>query len=85
MAVTDDRQVLQSAGRALGLQLIDLQLDQLMAYRDALLKWNKVYNLTAIRQPQEMLQQHLDRLLGHRACHTAAAGAAVKGRSGLSH
>jgi 16S rRNA (guanine527-N7)-methyltransferase len=50
---------LKDAALALGLQLSVHQVQQLMAFRDALLKWNKVYNLTAIRQPQEMLQQHL--------------------------
>ncbi len=55
----NERQLLQSAGEALGLKLSDQQLERLMAYRDALLKWNRVYNLTAIRQPQEMLRQHL--------------------------
>jgi len=35
------------------------QIDKLMAYLALLQKWNKVYNLTAIRDPQEMLIKHL--------------------------
>lgn len=44
---------------ALGLALSDAQLAQLLAYLDLLGKWNRVYNLTAVRQPQDMLRQHL--------------------------
>ena len=50
---------LAEAASALGLNLSDAQLDQLIAYLDLLSKWNKVYNLTAVRDPQAMLTQHL--------------------------
>jgi 16S rRNA (guanine527-N7)-methyltransferase len=43
----------------LGLSLSDAQVAQVLAYGDALLKWNKVYNLTAIRHPDEVLTHHL--------------------------
>ena len=45
--------------QALGLSLTDAQAQQLLAYQDLLIKWNKVYNLTAVRDPQEMLSHHL--------------------------
>jgi 16S rRNA (guanine527-N7)-methyltransferase len=45
--------------RALGLHLSETQVDQLLAYQDLIAKWNKVYNLTAVRDPQEMLTHHL--------------------------
>ena len=45
--------------RALGLTLTDGQVDQLLAYQDLIAKWNKVYNLTAVRSPGEMLRHHL--------------------------
>ena len=32
---------------------------QLLAFRDLLLKWNKTYNLTALRDPQQALSHHL--------------------------
>ncbi|MDP8566236.1 16S rRNA (guanine(527)-N(7))-methyltransferase RsmG [Methylophilus aquaticus] len=32
---------------------------QCLAYMDLLQKWNKVYNLTAVRDPQEMLRLHV--------------------------
>ncbi|MDB5858579.1 MAG: gidB [Ramlibacter sp.] len=44
--------------RELGLEPTDQQVSQLLAYLDLIAKWNKVYNLTAVR-PDEMLGQHL--------------------------
>lgn len=43
----------------LALVLEDGQLDQLLAYLDLIQKWTKVYNLTAVRTPHEMLTHHL--------------------------
>lgn len=44
---------------ALGLSIADPQVDALIDYLALLAKWNAVYNLTAIRDPQAMLVQHL--------------------------
>ncbi len=44
---------------ALGLALTPAQQGQLLVYTDLLFKWNKVYNLTAVRDPAEMLTHHL--------------------------
>jgi 16S rRNA (guanine527-N7)-methyltransferase len=41
---------------------IDLSADQqvkLLAFRDLLLKWNKTYNLTALRDPEQAISHHL--------------------------
>ncbi len=43
----------------LGCALEDAQLQCLLSYLDLLQKWNKVYNLTAVRDPEEMLTHHL--------------------------
>ena len=48
----------------LGLQALELELDEdqvnkLLAYQALIQKWNKVYNLTAVREPAEMLTHHL--------------------------
>ena len=43
----------------LGLVLSEAQVQSLLAYLDWVVKWNKVYNLTAVRDPQEMLSHHL--------------------------
>jgi 16S rRNA (guanine527-N7)-methyltransferase len=50
---------LRAAAADLGLQLSQVQLDQLLAYLGLIAKWNKVYNLTAVRGTDEMLVQHL--------------------------
>lgn len=44
---------------ALGLSLPVEAPERLLAYLDLLKKWNKTYNLTAIRDENEMLTQHL--------------------------
>ena len=50
---------LADATQALGLRLQADQQRKLLAYLDLIAKWNKVYNLTAVRDAQEMLVQHL--------------------------
>lgn len=45
--------------QALALELSDAQVHTLLAYLDWVAKWNKVYNLTALRDPNEMLTHHL--------------------------
>lgn len=44
---------------ALCLPLSDSQVAQLLAYLDLIAKWTRVYNLTAVREPAEMLTHHL--------------------------
>ncbi len=51
-------QLLEGAA-TLGVELLPLQLDQLLAYLDLIQKWNKVYNLTAVRDSADMLTHHL--------------------------
>ncbi len=48
----------RAAAAQLQLELTDEQFGQLLAYVQLIGKWNKVYNLTAVR-PNEMLAQHL--------------------------
>ena len=43
----------------LGINLSAAQQDQLLAFRDLLLKWNKTYNLTALRDPEQAISHHL--------------------------
>ena len=50
---------LQTGAEALGLALEAAQLALLMDFLVLLQKWNKVYNLTAVRGPEEMLTHHL--------------------------
>ena len=50
---------LRSGLAKLDLPLSDTQVAQLLDYLELIQKWNKVYNLTAVRDPAEMLGQHL--------------------------
>jgi 16S rRNA (guanine527-N7)-methyltransferase len=50
---------LRSGAQALGLALSDAQIQHLLAYAALIQKWNKVYNLTALRDPADMLTHHL--------------------------
>ncbi len=43
----------------LGLPVSDERQAQLLAYMDLIAKWTKVYNLTAVRDAEEMLTHHL--------------------------
>ncbi|MBD9656753.1 16S rRNA (guanine(527)-N(7))-methyltransferase RsmG [Pseudomonas sp. PDM12] len=50
---------LQQGARELGVHLSEQQQAQLLAYLALLIKWNKAYNLTAVRDPDEMVSRHL--------------------------
>lgn len=50
---------LRSGAQALGLVLSDAQIQHLLEYAALIQKWNKVYNLTALRDPADMLTHHL--------------------------
>ncbi|HSI57022.1 MAG TPA: 16S rRNA (guanine(527)-N(7))-methyltransferase RsmG [Ideonella sp.] len=43
----------------LSLDLPATAIAQLLRYLDLIARWNRVYNLTAVRDPQDMLTQHL--------------------------
>lgn len=64
--------VLREGAVKLGLTLSDAQHDKLLDYLALLLKWNAVYNLTSVRDPRQMVTQHL---LDAMAALTAFAGA----------
>ena len=44
---------------ALRLDLPAAACDKLLAFSDLLLKWNRTYNLTAVREPDQVLSHHL--------------------------
>jgi 16S rRNA (guanine527-N7)-methyltransferase len=50
---------LANGAEELGLSLSPDQLNGLVQYAEMLLKWNRVYNLTAIRDPADVLSHHL--------------------------
>jgi 16S rRNA (guanine527-N7)-methyltransferase len=63
MAKAFDRQALANTLKKgvaqLPLALSDGQLERLLDYLALLAKWNAVYNLTAVRDPAQMVVQHL--------------------------
>lgn len=50
---------LARGAKKMGVALSDQQAQQLLAYMALLNKWNKAYNLTAVRNPDEMVSRHL--------------------------
>ena len=50
---------LRAGLKKLQLELNDQQIAKLLAYQALLAKWTKVYNLTAVRDPAEMMTHHL--------------------------
>ena len=55
----DERAYLQAGAGEMGVALTSAQADKLLDYLDLLQKWNKAYNLTAVRDRSAMLTQHL--------------------------
>lgn len=57
---TDELSSMLAEGvKLLPLSLSDEQLSKMIAYLALLVKWNSVYNLTSVRDPKEMVKQHL--------------------------
>jgi len=55
----DLRADLAAGLKTLQLELSDQQISQLLDYQNLIAKWTKVYNLTAVRDPAEMMTHHL--------------------------
>ena len=58
-AIDSLRPALLAAASQLGLELLDPQADSLLRYLRLLQHWNGAYNLTAVRDPTQMLTQHI--------------------------
>ena len=68
----DETAELEAGLRALGLDVA--HAPALLAYLALLVRWNRTYNLTAIRDPQEMVSKHLlDSLAMHGSVEAIAA------------
>ncbi|WP_162863648.1 16S rRNA (guanine(527)-N(7))-methyltransferase RsmG [Pseudomonas viridiflava] len=59
MVTPQHAEELSTGARALGIELTPVQHEQLLGYLALLIKWNKAYNLTAVRNPDEMVSRHL--------------------------
>lgn len=58
-AALEQEQALRAGVQALALQLQEAQIALLLDFMALLQKWNKVYNLTAVREPADMVTHHL--------------------------
>lgn len=56
---SDAQQKLRKLAQDLSIELTDRQAQSLHDYVQLLLKWNRVYNLTAIRQAEEVWTHHI--------------------------
>lgn len=59
MDIEEFRQRTGKASQSLGLDLALDQIDKLHVYLQQLQRWNRTYNLTALRDPELMLVQHI--------------------------
>lgn len=61
LKVARSKEIVQllNGASSMGLAVNEVQADKLLDYLDLLQKWNKAYNLTAVRLRQAMLTQHL--------------------------
>lgn len=59
MSGADLSVALHQGAQALGVQLDPQQAQTLLDYVSWIGKWNRVYNLTAVRDPHDMLVQHI--------------------------
>ena len=58
-ATSDHRRRLCAAAASMDVELDSSQVDVLLEYIHQLQRWNRSYNLTALRDPEQMLVQHL--------------------------
>ena len=59
LVTAQNAEELSTGARQLGVALTETQHEQLLGYLALLIKWNKAYNLTAVRNPDEMVSRHL--------------------------
>jgi 16S rRNA (guanine527-N7)-methyltransferase len=57
--ITSLRPLLSRGLERMALPADELLIDNLLAYLGELIRWNKAYNLTAVRDPEEMVIRHL--------------------------
>jgi len=57
--VIETERLLCEGAELMDIALSDNQVNQLLTYHELIIKWNKVYNLSAIRDPIESIKKHL--------------------------
>lgn len=58
MEIMDSKTILYEGSKELGLNLNDIQISQLLNYKEILIEWNKKINLTAIVKEEDILIKH---------------------------
>ena len=56
--MNETQSLLWEGSELMGISLSELQIQQLLRYHSLIIKWNKVYNLSAIRDPLESIKKH---------------------------
>jgi 16S rRNA (guanine527-N7)-methyltransferase len=57
--VSEKKRLLCEGAELMNISLSDKQIQQLLCYLSLILKWNRIYNLSAIRDPIESVKKHL--------------------------
>ena len=55
----NERARLHNAAEEIGISLSDTQTNQLIWYVDLMEKWNRAFNLTAVRRRTELFSRHI--------------------------
>ena len=56
--MSEQERLLFEGTELMDIVLSDHQVGQMLAYHKLIMKWNKVYNLSAIRDPIESIKKH---------------------------
>ncbi len=57
--MSEKKRLLCEGAELMNISLSDKQVQQLLRYLSLILKWNRIYNLSAIRDPIESVKKHL--------------------------
>ena len=57
--MSEKKRLLCEGAELMNISLSDKQIQQLLHYLSLILKWNRIYNLSAIRDPIESVKKHL--------------------------
>ena len=57
--MSEKKQLLCEGAELMNISLSEKQIQQLLCYLSLIIKWNKIYNLSAIQVPIESVKKHL--------------------------
>tara|TARA_B110000967_G_scaffold74282_1_gene76802 strand:+ start:6006 stop:6617 length:612 start_codon:yes stop_codon:yes gene_type:complete len=56
--MNENQRLLSDGAESMNIALSEYQVEQLLKFHSLIIKWNKVYNLSAIRDPIESIKKH---------------------------